>query len=153
EFVGAPRFVAPEQLVIGKTVDHRADLYTLGLVLYTTALGREPHHDIESRDGLLRAHLEGQLASPSPETAERVSTELLAIIARATSTSRSARFASAEEFETELRDFAASRRGPRAARTMTVQQHAEMTAAIEVNPKDAEEIRQRYGVMTPADAR
>src|SRR5258708_3201362 len=48
EFVGAPRFVAPEQLVVGGKVDHRADIYTLGLILYTLALGREPHHDVES---------------------------------------------------------------------------------------------------------
>jgi serine/threonine-protein kinase len=157
EFVGAPRFVAPEQLIVGKAVDHRADLYTLGLVLYTLVLGREPHHDIESRDGLLRAHLDGKLRAPSPETAERVSKELLAIIARATATSRTARFASADEFSSELREFVSGRSGPApskgAKRLLTVRQHAEMTAAIEAHPEQGEAIRRRYGIATDHDAR
>jgi serine/threonine-protein kinase len=150
EFVGAPRFVAPEQLVVGRRVDHRADIYTLGLVLYTLALGREPHHDVDSRRELQRAHLEGRLDSPSPDTVERVSEELLEIIWRATSTHPDERFQTATEFAERLRRFVEARRGQDSPskRTLTVQQHAEMTAAIEVDPNRAEEIRAGYGILS-----
>jgi serine/threonine-protein kinase len=153
-FVGAARFIAPEQLLMGKAVDHRADLYTLGLVLYTLVLGREPHHEIDSRDEILRAQIEGRLPPPSSDTAERVSPKLLAIIWRATNFARTARFASAEEFEAELREFLSDQAlAPPAMRILTVQQHAEMTATIEANPDQAEEVRAKYGIRSSADER
>ncbi len=150
EFVGAPRFVSPEQLVAGKHVDHRADIYTLGLILYMLVLGREPHYDIDSQSELLRAQLEGRLDTPSTETAKRVPDELLAIIWRATATDPAARFWSANEFAAELRQFAESRRPAGVSRTFTVQQHAELTAAIEVEPERANDLRARYGVVSRA---
>ena len=151
-FVGAPRFVAPEQLVFGGTVDSRADIYTLGLVLYTVVFGREPHHDVDSRIELLRAHLEGRLHQPSPDTAERVSKELVEIIWCATNRSPSERFPSADAFSAALRDFIAGRSTPErktAARpVMTMERHAEMTAALEANPPDAAQVRRRYGIVS-----
>jgi hypothetical protein len=96
--------------------------------------------------------VEGRLEPPSADTAERVSKDLLAIIWHATSTAPSARFGSADEFAEELRQFVAARRPmPRAvasARMLTVQQHAEMTAAIEAHPEQTEELRDRYGIVS-----
>src|SRR5258707_13047608 len=38
---GTPLFMAPEQ-ALGETLDHRADLFSLGSVLYTMTSGRPP---------------------------------------------------------------------------------------------------------------
>lgn len=152
EFVGAHRFAAPEQIVAGKTVDQRADIYTLGLVLYNLTFGREPFHDVRSRDELLRAQQERPLYPPSPKTGERVPEALTAIITRATSKDREERFSSAEEFAAELRAFL-NARGMRTRRSLTVTQHAEMTAEIQADPERAADIRLRYGIVTAAHIR
>ena len=42
EYLGSPRYAAPEQAVAASTVDHRADIWSLGVVLYRMLTGVIP---------------------------------------------------------------------------------------------------------------
>jgi serine/threonine protein kinase len=56
--VGTPDYMAPEQAKNSSTVDHRADLYSLGCTLYTLLSGRPPFPDGSPIDKLLRHQLD-----------------------------------------------------------------------------------------------
>ncbi len=54
--LGTPTYMAPEQIAADPQVDHRADLYALGVMAYELLAGRPPFAD-ESPQQLLAAHL------------------------------------------------------------------------------------------------
>jgi len=55
--IGTPEYMAPEQIT-GDSVDHRVDLYSLGIVLYEAASGTKPYA-AETPVKVLFQHLEG----------------------------------------------------------------------------------------------
>jgi serine/threonine-protein kinase len=99
--IGTPRFFAPEQIA-GKPVDHRADLYSMGLVLYTLIAGRGPYDDCRTIAEIARAHLMAAPAPPSQLASQAVPPQLDTIILRCIAKQPDVRFASAAELSAAL---------------------------------------------------
>ncbi len=78
--VGTPAYMAPEQLAADPNMDHRADLYALGLVAYETLTGVHPFGE-RSAQALLTAHLTEQPA-PLGDRCPGVAPALAALVAR-----------------------------------------------------------------------
>src|SRR5690606_3770089 len=80
--VGTPLFFAPEQ-ARGQKLDHRADIYAMGLVLYNLLAGRGPFDDAANITEMARAHVFKVPDPPSRLAPQPVSAELDAIVLRA----------------------------------------------------------------------
>jgi eukaryotic-like serine/threonine-protein kinase len=64
--LGSPLYMSPEQVQSSRDVDHRADLWSLGSVIYAALTGRAPHQHLASLGQLLVA----VCVSPPPPLAE-----------------------------------------------------------------------------------
>ncbi len=97
--VGTARYIAPEKAA-KKPVDARADLYSLGVVLYEAATGRPPFQ-AELGAELIRAHINETPPSPRAVRPD-VSAELEKIIIKALAKNPQERFQTAQEFRAAL---------------------------------------------------
>ncbi|HRQ87949.1 MAG TPA: serine/threonine-protein kinase, partial [Bacteroidia bacterium] len=84
--VGTPDFVAPEALDRARTLDHRADLYAVGVMLYQLLTGQLPRGSFD----------------PPSETAAGLDSRLDGIVAKAMAANPDRRHASAAELRREL---------------------------------------------------
>jgi hypothetical protein len=103
----APEFMAPEQLASPETVDHRADVYALGVILYEMLTARRPFSDDDRRSLLRRVVNE----SPPPLLRLDAPPELEDfIVSRLLAKDPAQRPASMKEVQTALDAFAAAAR-------------------------------------------
>jgi len=111
--VGTPAYMSPEQ-VSGQHVDHRSDIFSLGVILYELVTGVRPftgHSMIEMASSVLNQ-------TPTPVTTLRatVPSELAGVIARCLEKTAAARFSSMTELRAALercgRRDAADAEGP-----------------------------------------
>ncbi len=91
---GTPEYIAPE-IVRGDAVDHRADLYSLGVTLYEIVTGRLPFTG-DSSIMILRQHVEEQ-PSPPRNFVQDIPEGLQALILRLMAKEPAQRFASADQ--------------------------------------------------------
>ncbi len=98
--VGTPRFCSAEQ-ALARPVDHRSDLYSASLVLYSMLTGRGPFDGKRTMADLLLAQAIEKPAAPSTFAAH-VPATLDAVVLKALEKSPDARYASAAEFITAL---------------------------------------------------
>ena len=101
--MGTAAYLAPEQ-VQGDTVDHRADIYSLGVVLFEMVTGRLP---FTGDSPVVVAYKRVAEDVPSAMSINPgVPRELDMIVARATAREASGRFSTAGEMADQLRDMA-----------------------------------------------
>jgi serine/threonine-protein kinase len=103
--LGTPLYMSPEQVMGAKDLDHRADLWSLGVVLYEALAGMTPYEEIETLGALLVA-ICGKPARPIREVAPEVSAEAAAIVDKALAIDRAHRYASAEAMFADLKRVA-----------------------------------------------
>ena len=77
--IGSPKYMAPEQ-ILGKKVDERADIYSLGVILYEMLSGSPPYSRGDHMS-VMYQHVQGK-AQPIHELNPAVPRELSEIVAR-----------------------------------------------------------------------
>lgn len=95
--MGSPYYMAPEQIVSSKTVDFRADVWSVGVLLYQCLTGLLPFYDDSIGGVLIRVHNQ-----PTPPLPAHVPADLAEIVYRCLAKSPNDRFASAVALGTAL---------------------------------------------------
>lgn len=93
QIVGTPQYMAPEQIASPQTVDHRADIYSLGVVFYQMLTGELPA---------------GRFAPPSKKV--QIDVRLDEVVLRAMEKEPERRYQQASEVKTEVENIATTPR-------------------------------------------
>ena len=107
--LGTPKYMSPEQ-VAGQPVDHRSDIFSLGIVLYEMLTGTRAVH----RRGLDRRSMH-KIANAEPVAPSRLNPEVPSlldfVLARALKKDPAVRYQDAYEMAADLRSCLAELRG------------------------------------------
>jgi eukaryotic-like serine/threonine-protein kinase len=101
--IGSPKYMAPEQ-ILGKKVDEKADVYSLGVILYEMLTGFAPYTRGDHMS-VMYQHVQGK-AKRARELNPTVSQELSDFVARCMSVDKSKRYPSMDEVRLALMPFA-----------------------------------------------
>lgn len=100
--LGSPLYMSPEQARGTRLIDHRADIWSLGVVLYQALTGRTPYGHIQALGELIIAICH-EPPPPVQDFAPWVTPEIAAIVHRALKLNPADRFESAAALFTALR--------------------------------------------------
>lgn len=104
QLLGTPRYMSPEQASAAKTpVDHRTDIYSLGVTLYEILVGRPAH------DGKTPPEVVNQILNRDPVSPRRIDSQLPrdleTVVMKAMAKAPADRYGSATELATDLELF------------------------------------------------
>jgi serine/threonine-protein kinase len=100
--IGSPKYMAPEQ-ILGKKVDERADVYSLGVILYEMLTGEPPYHRGDHM-AVMYQHVQGK-ARPPIEVNPAVPPGLSEIVVKAMAVDKARRFQSMDEMRAALEKY------------------------------------------------
>jgi eukaryotic-like serine/threonine-protein kinase len=100
--IGSPKYMAPEQ-ILGKKVDEKADIYSLGVMLYEMLTGVAPYTRGDHM-AVMYQHVQGK-AKRARDVNPSVSQELSDLVGRCMAVDKSKRFASMDEVRLALLPF------------------------------------------------
>ena len=100
--MGTPTYMAPEQ-VLGRDVDARTDIYSLGAIMYEMFCGQPPYHGGDSMS-IMYQHVQGQ-ARPPRELNPQLPHTLNAVIMKTMATDPEKRFQTMNELHERLDTF------------------------------------------------
>ena len=100
--IGSPKYMAPEQ-ILGKKVDEKADIYSLGVILYEMLTGFAPYTRGDHMS-VMYQHVQGK-AKPVRELNPDIPEELANIVGRCMTVDKTKRFGSMDELRLALAPF------------------------------------------------
>ncbi|MFL6549963.1 MAG: serine/threonine-protein kinase, partial [Povalibacter sp.] len=97
--IGSPKYMAPEQ-ILGKKVDERADIYSLGVIMYEMITGQPPYSRGDHMS-VMYQHVQGKAKAPI-EVNPALPPALSEIVAKAMSVDKLKRFQTMDEMRAAL---------------------------------------------------
>lgn len=108
QLLGTPFYISPEQYIDPTTVDHRADLFSLGVVLYEVLVGDWPY-EFKSKNSLMTKVVNGDLERHPGRREIDVPPWLDAVVAKALAHDREQRWVDAAAMRAPLEAGLATR--------------------------------------------
>ena len=100
--IGSPKYMAPEQ-ILGKKVDEKADIYSLGVIMYEMFTGVPPYHRGDHMS-VMYQHVQGRAKAPA-EINQTLPPGLSEIIVKAMSVDKTKRQASMDDLRLSLEKY------------------------------------------------
>ncbi len=133
--VGSLPYISPEQIEGLPDIDHRTDIYSLGITLYQLVTGKVPF-EADSEYSLMRKHLQ-EMPVPPVQLMPDVPQGLNDIILTAIEKDRSRRFQTAAAMGAALRNLASTLGVTAAAQPVAAQPSAAWSPPPQASPEQA----------------